>query len=97
MIHENLLLLMQKTKVFLHPSSYEGFSLVCLEALYAGCQVISFRKPMNSDFENWHIVNTKEEMIKKSLEILNDPQTEYNSVMPYSINETAKAIIELFN
>jgi glycosyltransferase involved in cell wall biosynthesis len=97
MSHKNLLRAMQQTKVFLHPSSYEGFSMVCLEALYAGCQVISFCKPMNSDFENWHIVNTKEEMIKKSLEILNDPQTEHSSVMPYSINETAKAIIELFN
>ena len=39
--------------------------MACLEALYAGCHVISFCKPMNTDFEHWHIVNTEEDMIKK--------------------------------
>lgn len=97
MTHQNLLKLMQQTKVFLHPSSYEGFSMVCLEALYAGCHVISFCKPMNIDFDHWHIVKTKEEMIEKALEILSDTQTQYSSVMPYSINETAKAVLKLFD
>jgi glycosyltransferase involved in cell wall biosynthesis len=94
--HDSLLLLMQQTKVFLHPSSYEGFSMVCLEALYAGCQVISFCKPMITDFENWHIVKSEKEMIYKSLEILSQHDFEYNSVMPLSIHETAKSIIKLF-
>jgi glycosyltransferase involved in cell wall biosynthesis len=97
MEHQNLLLLMQQTKVFLHPSSYEGFSMVCLEALYAGCHVISFCKPMNKDFENWHIVKTEEEMIGKTLEILAHPVFDYKSVMPYSINETAKSVLHLFD
>jgi glycosyltransferase involved in cell wall biosynthesis len=96
MQHQNLLLLMQQSKVFLHPSSYEGFSMVCLEALYAGCHVISFCKPMNRDFENWHVVKTEEEMIGKTLEILTYPAFAYKSVMPYSINETAKAIMKLY-
>jgi len=96
MTHKSLLLLMQQTKVFLHPSSYEGFSMVCLEALYAGCQVISFCKPMNGNFESWHIVKTEEEMVKKIFEILNNSQTQFTLVMPYSINETGKAILQLF-
>jgi len=96
MAHENLLLLMQQTKVFLHPSSYEGFSMVCLEALYAGCHVISFCKPMNVNFKHWYIVNTKEDMIKKTREILSQPDLEYKPVMPYSINETAKSIVKLY-
>jgi len=96
MEHQNLLLLMQQSKVFLHPSSYEGFSMVCLEALYAGCHVISFCKPMNIDFEHWHVVKTEEEMIEKSLEILNDTEIQYKSVRAYSINETAKLVLKLF-
>ncbi len=96
MAHQNLLLLMQQTKIFLHPSSYEGFSMVCLEALYAGCNVISLCKPMDRDFGNWHIVKTKKEMISKTLEILTYPAFAYKSVMPYSINETAKAIMKLY-
>lgn len=94
--HKSLLLLMQQTKVFLHPSSYEGFSMVCLEALYAGCHVISFCKPMNRNFENWHIVKSEKEMIHKSLEILAQKDFEYKSVMPYSIHQTATSIINLF-
>jgi glycosyltransferase involved in cell wall biosynthesis len=97
MTHENLLLLMQKTKVFLHPSSYEGFSMVCLEALYAGCHVISFCKPMNKNFAHWHIVKNEKEMIYKSLEILVQKDSQHKSVMPYSIDETAKAILQLFD
>ena len=96
MEHQSLLRLMQQSKIFLHPSSYEGFSMVCLEALYAGCHVISFCKPMNKDFENWHIVKTQEEMIGKALAILTHPPFEYKSVMPYSINETAKSVMDLF-
>ncbi len=96
MAHKSLLLLMQQTKVFLHPSSYEGFSMVCLEALYAGCHVISFCKPMNKNFESWHIVKTEEEMVKKVFEILENTETQYTPVMPYSINETGKAIVQLF-
>jgi glycosyltransferase involved in cell wall biosynthesis len=96
MTHESLLHLMQRTKVFLHPSSYEGFSMVCLEALYAGCHVISFCKPMNKDFDHWHIVKNEEEMIGKTLEILTSAAFEYKSVMPYSINETAKSVMNLF-
>jgi len=96
MEHQNLLLLMQQSKIFLHPSSYEGFSMVCLEALYTGCHVISFCKPMNKDFENWHIVKNEEEMICKTIEILTDPVFEFKSSIPYSINETANSIMGLF-
>ena len=68
--HAETLRLMQRTKVFLHTSNYEGFSTVCLEALYAGCHVISFIKPMQHDIDHWHIVQTKEEMVKKAIGIL---------------------------
>jgi len=96
MAHENLLLLMQQTKIFLHPSRYEGFSMVCLEALYAGCHVISFCQPMNIDISHWHIVQTKEEMIEKAREILSEHDVDYERIMPYSIEETATSIVQLF-
>jgi len=40
--HNDVLALMQRSKVFLHPSNYEGFSTVLSEALYAGVHVVSF-------------------------------------------------------
>jgi glycosyltransferase involved in cell wall biosynthesis len=88
---------MQQSKIFLHPSSYEGFSMVCLEALYAGCHVISFCKPINVDFDHWHIVKTKEEMVEKALEILTLCDLTHESVMPYSINNSAKSVVQLFS
>ena len=94
--HDTLLGLMQRSKIFLHPSCYEGFSMSCLEALYAGCHVISLCKPMEEDIEHWHIVKTKEEMVAKALELLAQRGLEYNAVIPYSIDETAKCIMKLY-
>ena len=61
--YSEVLKLMQRAKVFLHPSSYEGFGCVCLEALHAGAHVISFCKPMNMQITHWHIVKDKDAAI----------------------------------
>ena len=95
--HKEILRLMQRTKIFLHTSNYEGFSTVCLEALYAGCHVISFIKPMHHHIDHWHIVQTKEEMVKKAIELLENSATVYTAVMPYAMDDSAKAVIQLFN
>jgi glycosyltransferase involved in cell wall biosynthesis len=94
--HKEVLQLMQQSKIFLHPSSFEGFSMVCQEALYAGCHVISFCKPMNINFEHWHVVKTKEEMKEKALEILNEPGIDNEPVTAFSIKRTAESIVKLF-
>ncbi len=94
--HAEVLQLMQRAKVFLHPSSYEGFGVVCIEALYAGCHVISFCKPMNQDIEHWHIANNKAEMKQKALGILQDPGSVYKSLTPFPMDDVAKKMMELF-
>ena len=50
--------------------SYEGFGVVCIEALQAGCQVISFTQPMKKNIPNWQIVSDKQEMIGKAVSVL---------------------------
>jgi len=94
--HIEVLQLMQQAKLFLHTSSYEGFSTVCLEALYAGAHVISFIKAMHHSIEHWHIVSSKEEMIKKTLQLLNNPLTDYTSALVYSMDDSVKAMMKLF-
>jgi len=94
--HAEILRLMQRTKNFLHTSNYEGFSTVCLEALYAGCHVISFIKPMQHDIDHWYIVQTKEEMVKKAIDILKNTETVYTNVLPYTMDDSAMAIMQLF-
>lgn len=94
--HAELLQWMQKSKIFLHPSSYEGFGVVCIEALYAGCRVISFCKPMNLEIEHWQIVNTKSEMTDQVLEILENPGIIYQQSIPYKMEDTVKKLMNLF-
>lgn len=95
--HSEVLQWMQRGKVFLHTSSYEGFGIVCLEALSAGAKVISFVKPMQTEIENWHIAANKEEMIQKGEEILKDPTVEFKSVVPYTIERSVQNMSQLFS
>jgi glycosyltransferase involved in cell wall biosynthesis len=94
--HEEVLQLMQQARVFLHTSRYEGFSTVCLEALYAGAHVISFCDPMEGKIPRWHIVQNKDEMTEKLIEILQQPVIEYKPVLLFVMDDSAKAVMNLF-
>jgi glycosyltransferase involved in cell wall biosynthesis len=87
---------MERTKVFLHPSSYEGFSGVCMEALSKGAHVISFCQPMKQDIKSWHIADTMEGMKNKALQILQNPDTVYEPEIPYFMNKTINKMMTLF-
>src|SRR5436190_396285 len=94
--HRRVLDCMKRATLFLHPSSYEGFGVVCLESLYAGAQVISFCKPMNNEIHRWHVVKRKEEMLEKAIRVLQDEKSGAEKVLPYSITDQAKSILEIF-
>jgi len=94
--HPEVLALMQRSKVFLHPSSYEGFGSVISEALYAGAHVVSFCKPMKKDFRHHHVVKTPLEMTAELLAILKNKRTDYEPVLMCSIQQIAKNVISLF-
>jgi glycosyltransferase involved in cell wall biosynthesis len=95
--HEEVLQRMQRAKVFLHPSSYEGFGVVSIEALSAGCHVISFCKPMKQDIEHWHIVKTKEGMKQYALDVLQMPNPNHSPVIPFLMVDSVKAVVRLFD
>ncbi len=94
--HPEILRMMQETKVLVHPSSYEGFSTVCLEALYAGANVVSFCSPMKQTIDNWHVVTTPETMQEKMISLLKNDTVEYRSIMPFSMDDSARSILHLF-
>jgi glycosyltransferase involved in cell wall biosynthesis len=96
MQHTTIIEQMQQSKILLHPSLYEGFSNVCLEALYAGTHVISFTRAMNADIKNWHVVTTKEEMVDKAIALLTDNNTVYEKVLYHTFDDTAKKLVALF-
>lgn len=94
--HPELLQIMQRAKIFLHTSEYEGFSTVCLEALYAGAQVISFHDPGEGNIPNWHIVHSMEEMIAKARELLSSDAIP-RRVLVNDMEDSARAMMELFD
>lgn len=94
--HEEVLAMMQRASIFLHPSSYEGFGAVCLEALYAGNEVISFVNPMYLNIPKWHIVQTTSEMYECALQLL-QREPDYSPVMLYEMTDSVKQIMALFS
>lgn len=94
--HEEVLQWMSRCKLLLHPSSYEGFSTVCLEALYSGAHVISFCDPMVGENPHWHIVRNEEEMTAMALKILLDPDTDFSPELIYSMDDSAGKLMKLF-
>ncbi|CAN5828908.1 hypothetical protein BH11BAC4_BH11BAC4_07120 [soil metagenome] len=94
--HEKVMDFFLQARILLHPSSYEGFSGVCQEALYCGAHVVSFCKPMKNDIEQWYIVADNDAMYKKALSILQDHNTSHQQINPYPMKVTAKKMMELF-
>jgi glycosyltransferase involved in cell wall biosynthesis len=95
--HDKLLRMMQRSRLLLHTSSYEGFGGVCIEALYAGAHVVSFTKPMQAWIRHWYVADNKNEMIRVVTELLNDPDLQHTRVLPYLMSDSAKEVIQLFN
>ena len=94
--HQQVLAFMERASLFLHPSSYEGFGVVCLEALYARAHVISFCKPMKNEIPQWYTVKGKEAMLEKALTLLRNGSLKLERVLPYSIADQAYKILEIF-
>jgi glycosyltransferase involved in cell wall biosynthesis len=94
--HPLVLAFMQRSKILLHTSVYEGFGAVCLEALYAGAQVVSFVKPMDAIIPKWGIAANEQEMMHKISKILDGPQPNYTPAIPYAIADNARAMAILF-
>lgn len=95
--HSEVLTLMQRSKILLHTSEYEGFGAVCLEALYAGAHVVSFVKPMKQEIKNWHHADDKEDMALKLKDLMDDRKLHHEQVLPYKIEDNARAMLKLFN
>jgi len=94
--HQQVLAMMQQSKVFLHPANYEGLGMVCLEALYAGAKVISLVQPINRPVPDWHIAANTVEMAAIATSILQSPDTVYQSTAPYLIEDVAARIVQLY-
>jgi glycosyltransferase involved in cell wall biosynthesis len=94
--HHVVMTLMQRAKVFLHPSTFEGFGVVSLEALFGGAQVVSFVRPMKQAIRNWYVASSKEEMAYHTIAILQNSGFCYSSNVIFSMKETVQKLLALY-
>lgn len=95
--HSEVLRKMERTRIFVHTSCYEGFGTVCLEALHAGAHVVSFTKPMDSDIDHWHHVKDKDEMVNKIRELLTKENLDHAPVVPFTTDAVGAQLLALFS
>jgi glycosyltransferase involved in cell wall biosynthesis len=95
--HDEVLRYMQRSKILLHPSSYEGFSGVCIEALYAGAHVISFCNPVEKEINHWHIAESSDNMFQLAKKILSDNLTEFSPVLLNDMERSANDLMMLYD
>jgi glycosyltransferase involved in cell wall biosynthesis len=88
---------LRQSKILLHPSSYEGYSTACLEALHAGCFVISLTHPGNVDSNRWLVVRSVDEMYNTCNQLLASENLEFIPTTLNTIDDTALKFIDLFN
>lgn len=93
--HATLMKWMNRSKILLHPSSYEGYSTVCLEGLANGCHVVSFTQAEKGPIPHWHIVNEKEQMIAVAERILGT-ETDYTPINNRPIEASVRQMMGLF-
>lgn len=85
---------MMKSRIFLHPSVYEGFGNVLIEALYAGCQVVSLFDPLTETVEAMHRVNDYEAFYTTAKHLLLQPLV-HHSYTQFNTEHSARAFLEL--
>jgi glycosyltransferase involved in cell wall biosynthesis len=95
--HTSVITLLQRSKILLHPSSYEGFATVALEALYAGCTVISSVQPMHNAVPNWFIAGNAEEMAQRVAAILPVFSPIFPDSAAFDMNVSAAAFMRLYD
>jgi len=85
---------MGKSKILIHPSSFEGFSTVTLEALYAGCHVITTCRPFEEENEQMHYVNSYEGLLNKTKELLSKNLI-HRSQLQYTTKKSAEILAKI--
>lgn len=94
--HPQILALMQRSKILLHTSEYEGYSTVLSEGLYAGCDVVSLVNAMNTRPVQHHVPDNAEYLPVIIKDLLNDKNLRNERILVYTIQTIAAKVAALF-
>ena len=79
--------LMQRVKIFVHPSQFEGFGYVFAEALANGMNIVSFNVGCAMEHPKWFIAKDEEDFIAITKELISDKR-DFTPVNPFPLVET---------
>ena len=86
---------MQRSKIFLHTSSYESQGMVFLEALFSGLYVVSFNVGYLPKSDKVFLCNDKNEMIH-TIKVLLCKEKKYNKEIHFTIEDTIKKFNDIY-
>ena len=87
--------LMQRSKIFIHPSKFEGFGYVFAEALANGMQIVSFNVGYAQPHRKWFIAEDEEDFINVTLNLLSS-KLDFSPVNLSPLNETVRRYASLY-
>lgn len=88
--------LMQRSKIFVHPSLFEGSGYVFAEALVNGMNIVSFNVGYAQDNPKWFIANNEEEFFTITKKLLNKKLGFYPLNL-FPITETVNKYASLYS
>lgn len=87
--------LMQRSKIFIHPSKFEGAGYVFAEALVNGMNIVSFNVGYAQPHPKWFIAVDEEDFISITLNLLTS-KLDFSAVNPFPLTETVKRYASLY-
>jgi len=94
--HRAVFEVMNRSKVFLHTSDYEGNSTVLMEALYSGCYTFSTCPLSNSGTNHLQICKTRADFVTQMAGKLKQQNWAWQRVTFNTMDRSAAKIVDLF-
>jgi glycosyltransferase involved in cell wall biosynthesis len=87
--------LMQRSKIFVHPSLFEGSGFVFAEALANGMNIVSFNVGYAQKNPKWHIANSEENFISITKKLLGE-KLDFNPLNLFPLAETVSRYAAIY-
>ncbi|MCU0365455.1 MAG: glycosyltransferase family 4 protein [Ignavibacteriaceae bacterium] len=92
---QEIFMLMQRSKIFVHPSTFEGLGYVFAEALVNGMNIVSFNVGCAQPHAKWFIAKNEEDFLSITKKLLSTT-LDYNSVNLFPMKETLEQYAAIY-
>jgi len=86
---------MQRSKIFIHPSKFEGSGYVFAEALVNGMNIVSYNIGCAHRNPKWFIAQNEQEIINITINLLAS-KLDFSAVNPFPLTETVNRYASLY-